>query len=305
MPRPRSFARAIMLIAFASPLSSSATLPSECAEQLSAPYTAKLVKTRDDGSRIFELKTAAGEIRFFKENFTHPASERAVFDDLSMTVLAASFAKKLGLEKNIPDAQWRNSLTFVQNGETLTTKSGVLQEGVSDLVTPIDDFRARFAGQSLNAENIRAVLNSDEWPRLYADWKIFWSIFLQVDLNIANLARQGNRLALFDLGDLLNLPAVRAQMGVRNPLEQIHYNMPNHPHDRVEHRADFRLADPEFKKLAHTIADGSDEFIANLLGKSLSDHFPAPRGSVREHVQAMRQEAKRIIGLLNRGPFDY
>lgn len=283
-----------------------AALPSECAEVLLPPYSAQLVKSRDDGTRIYELRNPAGETFYYKENFVVAGGERAIFDDLSMTVIAASFAKRLGMEKYIPDAQWRNSLTFIgPQGELVTAKAGVLQEGVSGLRTPLDDFKVRFPGQRLNAENVHAILNSGEWPRLYADWKIFWSIFLQVDLNIANLARQGEHLALFDLGDLLNLPRVRAQMGVRNPLEQIHYNMPNHPGDRVEHRADFRLADPEFKQLARTIADGSDEFIADLLGKRLDERFPSPRGSVRDVVKAMRGEAKRITGLLNRGPFDY
>ncbi|RYF33518.1 MAG: hypothetical protein EOO38_30115 [Cytophagaceae bacterium] len=128
---------------------------------------------------------------------------------------------------------------------------------------------------------------------------------MQVDLNIANLARAGDRIALFDIGDALNLPGPRRQMGIQTASDEYLYNMPNQSGDRVEHRPDFRLADPEFKNLARVVANASDEQLAAILGKNLHDLLGHPRGRVKDHVIAMRNQARGIVSLLNRSPFDY
>lgn len=273
---------------------------------VAGPQTASLVKVRDDSSRIFRLTDQNKKIFYFKEIPLRNSEERVIFDKLEMTVIATTAAKSLGLEKYVPHSEFvSEGITINLKGELTKTRPGVLQDGASDVVTPINEFRQTHKSQQPSLQDIQNVLNSGDWPRLYADWKIFWRIFMQVDLNIDNLGRRGKNLYIYDTGDLLNLPNARARMGIIREIDNLHFILPNRPGDRAEHRADFRLADPEFKKMAYTIATESDEETAKRLNRNLNDSFDPPRGSVREHVRTMKQQARIIVELLNKGPFDY
>lgn len=298
--------RILILSLFAAiPLVQATDLPATCGDALHAPYVGTVIKTRNDQTKIYRVTLEDGKVGYFKETFRGGSGERAVFDDLQVAVLATEISKKLGLHRFVADITWRDSLTVNVDGAIVHTRPGALQAELPTIVTPLDEFAERFPGKPITAKNLQKVLNSGDWPRLYANWKIFWSIFMQVDLNIANLAKSGDHLALFDLGDALNLPGVRRQMGIRSNHEEFHFNLPNQSWDRMEHRPDFRLADPEFKNFAQVVANSSNEELAAILGKNLTDLLGHPRGLVKHHVAEMRNQAKRIVGLLNRHPFSY
>ncbi|MBC7387074.1 MAG: hypothetical protein H7301_13055 [Cryobacterium sp.] len=282
-----------------------ATLPNRCGEQFLPPYDARVIKTRDDTTVIYELRASNGAQYFYKENFQSAQGERAIFDDLGMAALAYRMAKETGLGDALPETAWRSGVAVKIGDHVFRTRPGVLQAGIPEFVTPLDDFRKLHPDAALNSEALKEVLNSGDWPRLYADWKIFWNIFQQVDLNIANLARTGTKLIIFDLGDAFNLPASRKKMGVISEKEASKYAMPGNPNDFAEFRPDFRVADPEFKEFVRIIANASDEELAHFLGKSPDDYLISPRGQVRTHVQAMRNEATRILKILHQTPFDY
>ncbi len=280
-------------------------IPAPCGDALHSPYGGTVIKTRNDQTKIYRVSMEEGKILYFKETFRGGSGERAVFDDLQSAVLATEAAKRLGLKKYVADIGWRDSLNLTVDGKSIHTRAGALQAEMPAIITPIDEFAIRYPGKPLTARGLQKVLNSGEWPRLYANWKIFWSIFMQVDLNIANLAHSGGQLALFDLGDALNLPGVRRQMGIRSAMEEFHFNLPNQSWDRIEHRPDFRQADPEFKNFAQVVANSSNEELAAILGKNLTDLLGHPRGLVKHHVTEMRNQAKRIVALLNRHPLSY
>jgi hypothetical protein len=280
-------------------------IPPECTEVVTPAYTATIVKERNDRTKIYRVDHPRGGTLYFKENGRLTDYERSVFDDLKIAALTTKMAQALGLNAHLPEIQWRERLSLVIDGEMITARPGALQAEMQNLVTPIDDFKRLYPHQPVTPRGIQKVLNSGDWPRHYANWKIFWSIFHQVDLNIGNLAKMGDKTAIFDIGDALNLPAVRRDMGISRSLHEVYFNLPNQPGSRAEHRADFRLASPEFKNLAHVVATSSLEELAALMGKNLEDTLNPPRGKVRDHLTAMKNQAKRIVPLLNRGPFDY
>ena len=268
-------------------------------------YVATVVKTRDDKSKIYKIQTSEGQLLFFKENPNSNEEERLIFDDPEMSAIAFSASKSLGIGEHVASANLSPGVNLLVGGHTVHTRPGIMQAGFDHLITPIDEFMTAHPGVQPTAKDIQEILNTGEWPRLYADWKIFWRIFQQTDLSIANLARDGDALRIFDVGDLLNFNSVRSRMGIRSDLDNIHFNMPNASAQRVEHRADFRKADPAFRDLAKTIATESDEATAERLGKQLNDVFAPPRGSVRDHVREMKEQARRIVELLDKNPFDY
>ncbi len=269
------------------------------------PLQASIVKTREDSSKIYEFKSTAGKILYFKEITNSLTYERSVFDTAEMSVLAYSFAKSFNLESVVPYAELSPGITLETGGVRVFTRPGVIQAGVSGLVTPLDEFKKKFPKTILSAKKLHAILNDGEWPRLYADWKIFWRITMQVDLNIANLAREGEHLRIFDLGDILNFDGVRKQMGIFSGIDNFIFNLPDKPWEKALHRADFRKADPEFVEIAHAVATESAEATAARFGKRIEDVLSPPRGKMSDHVAAMKKQARWIIESLNKSPFHY
>ncbi len=270
--------------------------------------TAVVIKKDKKGIRIFRIQNENGQTSYFKEAPPYDTAPRLhlIFDDTEMPVIAHSIAKSFGLEQVVPNAVFQpNGIVLSVKGKQLQTKPGILQEGVNDLITPIDDFFLKNPGKQPTAAGIQTILNQGEWPRLYADWKILWRIFMQTDLNIANLAHHNGRLCVFDTGDLLSLPNIRMEMGIIQDSHNSDFNMPGNHWDRIEHRPDFRKADPEYKNLVLKIANESEEATSARLGKSLDDFFKPPKGSVRDHVRFMKQEARKVLELLERDPFSY
>jgi hypothetical protein len=273
---------------------------------ISQGYSLRVVKAREDGTKIYELRFQDGDLIFFKEDPQSQDLKYQIFDSQNLAVIATRAGENFGLQKYVAASVRSNHGAEIQDGaRIIKTRPGILQKGKASLISPIDEFRKIHPGKEATARDISALLNSGDWPRIYADWKIFWRIFQQVDFNIANLSREGSSLYMFDLGDILNLPATRARMGIATDRQNMNINMPNRPWDLVEHRADFRQADPEFKKLVHDVVKASDEELAQKLGKNLSDSLGPNRGTVRDTVREMRFEAIRLERVLDLGPFDY
>ncbi len=266
---------------------------------------ATIVKTRDDQSRIYQLKWEDGSIQYFKEKTINTELRHSTFDSPEMAVAAYHFLESFGLESYVPYSELSPGITLLLDGKTITTRPGLIQESFSQLTTPIDDFTTKNPGVPPTARGIQSVLNSGDWPRLYADWKIFWQTTHQVDLSIANLFRQGNQLRIIDVGDLLNNSATRNEMGIRSFIENYHFNMPNIPSDRIEFRPDFRKADPEFISMVKSIGQESEESVAARFGKQLDDDLGFPRGKMRDIVKSVKNNAKKIVSRLNKDPFQY
>ncbi len=294
--------------ASAEPVVSSRAFRATCSKFLErgSVFSAAVVKIRADGTKIYELRFPEGQTYYFKEAPRRADLRFEIFDDPKMAVLATHIAENFQLEKFIAPSSYFDAGIEIPLGETfLITHPGILQRGKTGLISPLDEFARLHPGKTPSAIELGKILNSGDWPRLYADWKIFWRIFQQTDLNIANLSRDADTLYMFDLGDLLNQPATRARMGIWRDAHNMHFNMPDKPWDRIEHRADLRQADPEFKKLVRDVAALSEDALAAKLGKNLNESLGKTRGSVSKLVHAMKYEANWLLYRLDRGPFDY
>jgi hypothetical protein len=270
--------------------------------------SATVVKLRKDGTRIFRL-VSGDKVSFFRETPMESgaiAEERAIFDDPNMPGLVYQFTRGLGIDEVVPRATYEKSgINISLQGAMIRTRPGAIQDEVKGLTTPIDEWKKLHPGQEPRASDIEKVLNTGQWPRLYANWKILWRLMNQVDLSIENLAEKNGQIAIFDLGDAFNLPASRSRMGIAQDMDNMNFNMPNKAWDRVEFRADFRKADQAFKNLVRVIATENDEATAHRLGMGLDEILPSPRGRIRDHVASIKSEASRLLELLNRDPFSY
>jgi hypothetical protein len=191
------------------------------------------------------------------------------------------------------------------NGADLQTAPGTLQEPILGMVSLLDQVRETVQpGSSLERTELHNLLNREPWDRIYADWKIFWAVFLQIDLNIGNLALQGSDAAIFDLADSLNSSQVRFEMGVRTDCDRFLFNLPGQPSARVLHIPDFRRADPQFKELPAKILGLSDEELASRMGRpDLDQPLGNERPVVRMIIREVKTQARWVQGLLANAPF--
>ncbi len=264
-----------------------------------------VIKRRPDSSIIYRYTEPSGRLMYYKESPLEMNDHARVFDRLQTTMLVSNFAESLGLSKYVAKAEASGGVTLIIDGKVTKTRPGILQNGAGDLITPIDVFTSTGSDRRPTIYDIQKVLNTGDWPRLYANWKIFWTIFMQIDLNIANLARKGSDNFIFDTADAFHLPEVRLWMGIPDMNANLNISPPNSPSIRIHHRADFRLADPEFKNMAKILATESVEETAKRFGMSLTDELPGPRGLILTHVRAIKSQAKWIVRALDLSPFDY
>ncbi len=171
-----------------------------CSKVFADEQSAVVVKVRSSGARIFKLEDG----RYFKEESTFNSFADRVFNDDVAGVIAFKLFQSFGVGRYIANSEYvKEGLSLVVDGKVIQTRSGILQKGHEGIETPLSAHQTLFGLPSVHSKQIHNVLNSGDWSRHYANWKLIWMLLRQTDLNIANLGIYRGQVFIFDLGGRL------------------------------------------------------------------------------------------------------
>ncbi len=274
-----------------------------CDQVFQAPQIGKLIKTRHTGTRIFRLTDANGVVTYFKENDPHPSSKEQVFTNNRMGVLARNLFESFGLNGYIAKTvDHPEGMEVSIDGQIIKLSPGILQEGRAKIVTVLDQYKEQNGRNATDTSQLQPLLNTPEWAKHYANWKLAWTLLRQVDLNVANLGISDGKLFLFDLGDALNKVSDRCQFGICSHEHQFDINFPDNANDRREHRPDFRNASDDLKAMIRSLANSSAADVAERLGIKASEILHSPREDILTTARSIRDAARWLSERLDQSP---
>jgi hypothetical protein len=283
---------------YASTAEASASSVNSC-EVLFSQVSGQLVKVRSSGAKIVRL----GDGSYYKETSEFTSFEDQVFNSDRVGVYGYALFSSFHLQRYIAKAEAMGGLDVTIDGKVQHLKAGVVQEGRDDIRTPLDEFRQVSGRKAVSSDQLHTVLNSGDWPRHYANWKLIWSLMRQTDLNIENLGISRNRVFIFDTGDAFNTDEVRSRFGVSTAAQNFDYNFPHRAGDRVRHVPDFRIADENLKQMVRTIAREPLDALRARMGEDFfKTAVRGQGGSPEQIVLSIWKEAKNLASLLDSPP---